>query len=62
MEFDSRSYWKPRDLAALLDVSPSRVRQLIEDGELELAGAWIGSSSAPAGVLRSSSRCGVRVG
>jgi hypothetical protein len=35
MEFDGRPYWKPRDLAALLDVSLSRVRQLIEDGELE---------------------------
>lgn len=33
--FDSRSYWKPRDLAALLDVSPSHVYRLIEDGELE---------------------------
>lgn len=35
MEFDGRPYWKPRDLAALLDVSLSRVHQLIEDGELE---------------------------
>lgn len=35
MEFDSRPYWKPRDLAALLDVGLSRVQQLIEDGELE---------------------------
>ena len=35
MEFDGRPYWKPRDLAALLDVSPSRVHQLIEGGELE---------------------------
>lgn len=34
-EFDSRPYWKPRDLAALLDVSPSHVYRLIEDGELE---------------------------
>lgn len=32
--FDSRPYWKPRDLAALLDVSPSHVYRLIEDGEL----------------------------
>jgi hypothetical protein len=35
MEFDGRPYWKPRDLAALLDVGLSRVHQLIEDGELE---------------------------
>jgi hypothetical protein len=35
MEFDGRPYWMPRDLAALLDVSPSRVQQLIEDGEFE---------------------------
>jgi hypothetical protein len=35
MEFDGRPYWKPRDLAALLDVGLSRVHHLIEDGELE---------------------------
>lgn len=35
IEFDSRPYWKPRDLAVLLDVSPSHVYRLIEDGELE---------------------------
>jgi hypothetical protein len=35
MEFDGRPYWKPRDLAALLDVGLSRVHQLMEDGELE---------------------------
>jgi hypothetical protein len=35
MGFDGRPYWKPRDLAALLDVGLSRVQQLIEDGELE---------------------------
>ena len=35
IESDSRPYWKPRDLAALLDVSPSHVYRLIEDGELE---------------------------
>lgn len=35
MEFDGRPYWKPRDVAALLDVRVSRVCQLIEDGDLE---------------------------
>lgn len=35
VEVDGRPYWKPRDLAALLDASRSRVHQLIEDGELE---------------------------
>jgi hypothetical protein len=35
MQFDGRPYWKPRDLAALLNVGLSRVHQLVEDGELE---------------------------
>lgn len=35
MEFDGRPYWTPCALAALLDVSPSRVHQLAERGELE---------------------------
>lgn len=35
VDFDGRPYWKPRDFAALLDVSLSRVHQLVEDGELE---------------------------
>jgi excisionase family DNA binding protein len=35
MRFDRRPYWKPRDLAALLDLSPSYVYRLIEDGKLE---------------------------
>jgi excisionase family DNA binding protein len=33
--FDSRPYWKPRDVAALLELSPSQVYRMIESGELE---------------------------
>lgn len=35
MEFDDRPFWKPRDLAALLAVSPSHIYRLIETGQLE---------------------------
>ncbi|MET0602468.1 MAG: helix-turn-helix domain-containing protein [Baekduia sp.] len=35
MEFDSRPFWKPRDLATLLDVSSSQIYRLIEAGTLE---------------------------
>jgi excisionase family DNA binding protein len=35
MEFDSRPFWKPRDLAKLLDVSPSQIYRLIEDRTLD---------------------------
>jgi excisionase family DNA binding protein len=34
MEFDSRPFWKPRDLAKLLDVSSSQIYRLIEAGTL----------------------------
>jgi excisionase family DNA binding protein len=35
IEFDSRPFWKPRDLAAMLDVSPSQIYRLVEAGDLE---------------------------
>lgn len=35
MEFDSRPFWKPRDLASMLDVSSSQIYRLIATGDLD---------------------------
>ena len=35
VELDSRPFWRPRDLAALLGVSPSQIYRLIESGALD---------------------------
>lgn len=35
MTFDDRSFWRPRDLALLLDVSPAHIYREIESGAIE---------------------------